>query len=38
MLEHLGYAAVLQTLELAEGGGATEAVATRGDAVVIEEV
>ena len=34
----LGYATILHTLKLAEGGGATETVATRGDAVVIEEV
>ena len=35
---NLGYASVLHALELAEGSGATEAVAARGDAVVIEEV
>ena len=34
----LGYAPVFHALELAEGGSATETVATRGDAVVIEEV
>ena len=34
----LGYASVFHTLKLAEGSGATETVATRGDAVVIKEV
>ena len=34
----LWYATVLHALKLAEGGSATETVATRGDAVVIEEV
>ena len=34
----LGYASVFHALELAEGGGATETVAARGDAVVIEEI
>ena len=34
----LGYATVFHSLKLAEGCGATEAVAARGDAVVIEEV
>ena len=34
----LRYASVFHALELAEGGGATEAVAARGDAVVIEQV
>ena len=31
-------ATVFQTLKLTEGGGATEAVAARGDAVMIEEI
>ena len=35
---NLGDTAVFHTLKLAEGGGATEAVAARGDAVVIEEI
>ena len=33
---NLGYAPVFHTLELTEGGGATETVAARGNAVVIE--
>ena len=35
---NLRNASVLHTLKLAEGGSATETVAARGDAVVIEEV
>ena len=34
----LGDATVLHAVKLTEGGGATETVAARGDAVVIEEV
>ena len=34
----LGYATILHTLKLAEGSGAAETVAARGDAIVIEEV
>ena len=33
-----GNAPVFHALKLTEGGGATETVATRGDAVVIEEI
>ena len=35
---NLGYAPVFHTLELTEGGAATETVAARGNAVVIEEI
>ena len=35
---NLGYAPVFHTLELAEGGGTAETVATRWDAVVIEQI
>ena len=34
----LGYATVFHTLKLAEGGSATETIATRRDAIVIEKV
>ena len=35
---YLWNAPILLSLKLADGGGATEAIATRGDAVVIEEI
>ena len=34
----LGYATVFHTLKLAEGGSATEAIATRRDTIMIEKI